>query len=352
MGQLLWTAHIPKRHRLYSRYAKRSERFAELSADRNSNAETGKVVRARESSCAPGDELPTCSRAVLLTQALATRTLADPRPFVARTGLPVGLQLYTLGETADTDLEAALTQVARIGFKTVELAGFRADQAAGARAAADDAGLHITSVHLGPEAKDGYPGLGDDPGRLAASVQTLSAIVVVLPGPLLQYSRNKPPPARLEDWKRTAAFLNERGAALGREGLLLAYHNHNPEFAPVDNTMGFNLIAHETEPTLVKFEMDVGGVCAAGWGPLVLLNRYPGRFRLMHVKDNTASTHVKFEWMMESTEVGDGIIDWPCVIAAAYQTGVMQYFVEQEPPFKKDRSASIAESFGFSSSMP
>ena len=290
--------------------------------------------------------------AVLLGDALPINTLARTRPFFARTGLPIGLQLYTLGEIANRDLDGALTRVARIGFKTIELAGFRADQRASIRAAADQAGLHITSVHLGSEARDGYVGLGEDTGQVAASIHTLGATVVVLPGPLLRYSGGKPPPVTSDDWKRTAAFLNQRGAALRREGLLLAYHNHNPEFAPIDGTTGFDIIARETDPKLVIFEMDAGWVRAAGLDPVALLSHYPGRFRLMHVKDISASTHVNFEWSMDSTEVGHGIIDWPRLIAAAYKAGVTQYFVEQEPPFKKDRFASIADSFQFLSSMP
>ena len=290
--------------------------------------------------------------AARLADALPINTRASTRSFFARAGLPIGLQLYTLGEIDSSDLDGALTKVARIGYKTIELAGFRADQRASIREAADRSGLHITSVHLGPEARDGYVGLDDDPGQLAASIHTLGATVVVLPGPLLRYSGDKPLPVTLDDWKRTAAFLNERAGGLRREGLLLAYHNHNPEFAPIDGTTGFDVIARETDRKLVTFEMDAGWVRAAGLDPVALLSRYPGRFRLMHVKDISASTRVNFGWSMDSTEVGHGIIDWPRAIAAAYKAGVTQYFVEQEPPFKKDRFASIADSFQFLSSMP
>lgn len=290
--------------------------------------------------------------AAFVADALPINTLASARPFFARTGLPIGLQLYTLGEIANSDLGGTLTKVARIGFKTIELAGFRTNQRTSIRAAADQAGIRVTSVHLGPEARDGYVGLSDDLGQLAASIHTLGATVVVLPGPLLRYSGGKPPTTTLDDWKRTAAFLNERGAGLRREGLLLAYHNHNPEFAPIEGTTGFDIIARETDPKLVIFEMDAGWVRAAGLDPVALLSRYHARFRLMHVKDISASTSVNFEWSMESTEVGHGIIDWPRVISAAYKAGVTQYFVEQEPPFKKDRFASIADSFNFLSSMP
>ena len=290
--------------------------------------------------------------AALVARAFPVGALEGARPFFERTGLPIGLQLYTLGEIVNTDLDGALAKVARIGFKTIELARYRTDQAPAIRAAADRTALRITSVHLGVRGQDGYPGIGDDAGQLAASIHALGATMVVLPDPVLRYSGNKALLATLDDWKRTASFLNERGDALRREGLLLAYHNHNPEFAPVEGTTGFDVIARETDRKLVTFEMDAGWVRAAGLDPVALLNRYAGRFRLMHLKDVSASTRVNFELSMDSTEVGHGIIDWPRLIAAAYKAGVTQYFVEQEPPFRKDRFDSIADSFAFLSSMP
>jgi hypothetical protein len=62
-------------------------------------------------------------------------------PFFKRTGLPIGLQLYTLGGTLKDELDAQLGQVAKIGYRTVEMAGYLGRTPKELRAAFDKAGL-------------------------------------------------------------------------------------------------------------------------------------------------------------------------------------------------------------------
>lgn len=289
------------------------------------------------------------SLATILAPFLSISSLAKPNAgFFTRNGLPIGLQLYTVGDAAATDFEGTLARVARIGFRTIELAGFYDRDPVVLRAAADRSGLRITSVHVG---EDKLPVDGNT-SALAASVHALGASTVVVPEPLLRYEADRLIPPNLADWYRTAAYLNEKGEALRREGLRLAYHNHNVEFAPIADTTGFDVIARGTDSALVTFEMDVGWVCTAGLDPVDLLGRYSGRFRLMHVKDISPSTQKNFAFSIAATEVGHGVIDWRRIIRAARKAGVQQYFVEQDPPFEKDRFQSIADSFTFLAAMP
>src|SRR3546814_10532471 len=93
-----------------------------------------------------------------------------------------------------------------------------------------------------------------------------------------------------DDWKRYAETLNKTAAALKPHGLRIAHHNHNLEFNPVGDTTGFDLIVEHTDPALVAFEIDTGWVAAAGHDPIATLKRYPGRFRLIHMKDIASET--------------------------------------------------------------
>ena len=93
-----------------------------------------------------------------------------------------------------------------------------------------------------------------------------------------------------DDWKAYGDKLNRVGATLKAEGLRIAHHNHNLEFVKVGDTTGFDLIVTHTDPALVWFEIDVGWVAAAGHDPVALLRRYPGRFRMMHMKDIKPAT--------------------------------------------------------------
>src|SRR5262245_12612353 len=95
-------------------------------------------------------------------------------------------------------------------------------------------------------------------------------------------------------------------------------------------------LLRETDPRLVTLELDAGWARTAGVDPTNLLNRYAGRFRLVHVKDIRASTHTHYSYSLDPTEVGRGIISWRQVLNAGYDAGIRNYFIEQEPSFKKD----------------
>ena len=282
---------------------------------------------------------------------LSFGALAANRPFFERSDLAIGLQLYTVWEAVNQDLEGTLMKVASIGFREIELVGLHGHPPSELRAAAQRAGLRIPSIHVGIKENSYVPGLSGDIPSLADKVHAVGATFVILPMPLLQIEEGKLLPMSLDDCKRTAAFLNEKGLALRREGLHLGYHNHNTEFVPIEDTTGYDVIVRETDPELVTLEMDAGWVRAAGVEPVELLERYPGRFKLMHIKDLRGSTKTNHQLTMDSTDVGRGIIDWQRLLPDANAAGVQHYFVEQEKPFANGKFAAITNSFRFLSSM-
>jgi sugar phosphate isomerase/epimerase len=276
---------------------------------------------------------------------------------------PIGLQLYTLGDLPQKDLEGTLLTVARIGYKTVELPGFIGKSPMELRNAFDSAGLKCTSVHVGltggtPESPD----LTGDINRIAERVKTVGADYVVVPmfAPPAHGKLEMRPGEDLaavikrvadsmtaEEWKRLASRLNALGRTFQRNGLTLGYHNHNVEFAPRGVTTGWDILVSETDPELVVFELDAGWASAAGLDPVEVFRKSPGRFRLMHVKDLKGATPQNFVMQMEPTEIGSGRLDWGRVLTAARDAGVREYFVEQEPPFERDRLDAARISFEF-----
>jgi sugar phosphate isomerase/epimerase len=273
------------------------------------------------------------------------------RAFFAGHELPLGLQLYTLGEAPYRDLEGTLRAVASIGYRTVESVGLMKRSAAELRAALDRAGLSCPSAHVPIQPGGPWPTLSGDIGRLAADMHRIGARYVVVPilpvparlgGPgkaesglefLSRAARQMTP----DDWRRTAGLLDEKGASLRREGLKLAYHNHNIEFVRSGSGTGYELLLENTSPDLVCFEMDVGWVAAAGVDPLPLLRAHRNRFRLMHIKDLEASTVPNNAFRMDPADVGSGSLDWKAILPAGYDAGVRYYYVEQEPPFPGPR---------------
>jgi sugar phosphate isomerase/epimerase len=260
--------------------------------------------------------------------------------FFEQHALPIGLQLYTVADAVRSDLDSALAKIAQVGYRIVEPAGFHGHEPAKFRAALERAGLHCTSIHIQAKGSGNGPTLDGDIARVAADVHAIGARQVVMP---MFFS----PVSTGDDWRRIAEFLNEKGAALKREGLQLGYHNHNPEFAPVEGSTGFDIIATHTDPKFVVLEIDVGWVAAAGFEPATILRRYSGRFRLMHVKDIRDTTRTNFAFKQDPTEVGRGMLKWPKLLPAAYSAGVRHFYVEQEPPFEHDRFEAIAASYDY-----
>jgi sugar phosphate isomerase/epimerase len=282
------------------------------------------------------------------------------RPFFRRTGLAIGLQLYTVGDDLKRDFEGTLAAVSKIGYRTVELAGLADHAVDDWRQALDRVQLKCPSIHVPPHSKTSVN--LDELGTLAETAHTLGIGTIVCPmfniperfslTPLPGESGAKMA-ARLgasmtlDDWKWNADYLNKKAAGLKPYGLRFAYHNHNVEFAPVGSSTGLAQLIQDTDPTLVTFEMDAGWVVAAGADPVALLASHPGRFSAMHVKDVKASTRPNFGFQQDPCEVGQGIIDWKTLLAKAYQANVRQFYVEQEPPFSKPRLESVGISFNY-----
>jgi sugar phosphate isomerase/epimerase len=150
-----------------------------------------------------------------------------------------------------------------------------------------------------------------------------------------------------DDWRHVAAQLNEKGAALKREGLKLGYHNHNVELTRLGSKTPLDLLIENTDPGLVWFEMDAGWVAAGGLEPIPLLRAHPHRFRLMHIKDLKASTVFNAALRMDPANVGSGTLDWKAILPVAYEAGVRYYYVEQEPPFVEPRMQAAREDYDF-----
>lgn len=261
----------------------------------------------------------------------STRAWAAPSKYAA------GIQLYTVNEPLTKDPRGTLTKLAAIGYREVEAAGFANLSAAEFRKLIDGAGLHCPSAHL----EFGFR----ETGKLLEDANTLGvryAVSSVLPP--------SPPSSKdfsgvlkalnslsVDDFKRIAQLANQIGAQAKQAGLQYAYHNHNFEFRNLgDGQTGYSILLKETDSNLVKFEADCGWMITAGVNPAEFLRNYPGRYRMIHVKDFTSSTQTSTTLAIgteqHATELGRGHIDYKPILAVAKKAGVEHFFVEQDPP--------------------
>jgi sugar phosphate isomerase/epimerase len=275
------------------------------------------------------------------------------------------LQIYTLGGDVGKDIDATFAQVAKIGYREIELPNFLGRQPAEVAAAAKRAGLIISSVHL-PLMPLGPAGvtLVSEPAQVADALGGIGAKWAVAPIMLLPSdfrpkagesfgdSIGRSVAAAGEDiWKRSAALLNERATALKPLGIKVGYHNHNIEFAPVGKTTGWDILWRETQPDLVSFEVDLGWIATAGLDPVKFLEKTRGRVRLVHVKDVAKGNPKSFTISMMPTQVGAGTLDWARILPAAHRAGVRHFYVEQEPPFTIPRIEAASQSYAFLSKL-
>ena len=269
--------------------------------------------------------------AALASTWLAGRASANPL------GLPVGIQLYTVNLPMQEDPAGTLRKLREIGYGEVESAGFGSLSAKQFRQLLDDAGLTCPSAHLTFDI-DNLSAAFENAHALGAQYAA-SGSLHALAGDSKPAAGASRPAMSLDEAKRTAEIANRIGAAAKRAGLQYVYHNHDAEFADQGGVIGYDLLLRETDPDLVKFEIDCGWMIFAGRNPIDYFNKHPNRFPMIHVKDflgshDTGKTAGGATEML-GAELGRGQIDYQPIFAAARNAGLLHYFVEQEGPFSR-----------------
>jgi sugar phosphate isomerase/epimerase len=227
--------------------------------------------------------------------------------------LTIALQLYTVRDLANKDFPGTMKQVAKIGYKYVELAGFgNLTSASEAKKALDDAGLKAAGTHAGID-----PQLSNV-AKVLDDCQTLGVKNAVYPW--IPAERRK----TAADWKKIAADLNQIGKQCRDRGMQFGYHNHDFEFQKYDGKVGLDILWENTEPAMVKSELDVYWVKFAGVDPVAYLKQLGKRLMLVHLKDMTPGTEKKF------APVGTGILDFKTICAEAERAGIQYGIVEQD----------------------
>jgi len=259
--------------------------------------------------------------------ALATTLAAGPLVAKGLKPKPVGLQLYTVRELFSKDPMGTLEKVAKIGYREVEYGGGGYDKMdhAALRKTMDRLGLKSPSLHIGYEALS-----GDFAGSVKMA-KTLGADTVILPY-MTAEQRNA------ESWKVAVANFNRWAEQLKKAGLDFAYHNHDFEFTTKPGGVSlYDMLLADADPALVKLELDLFWVIAAGEDPKAIIKRNPGRIYAYHVKDRTADGKM--------TSVGKGVIDFADIFTLNGTAGVKHFYVEndQSPaPYLPDIQTSFA----------
>jgi len=279
-------------------------------------------------------------------------------------GPDIGLQLFSVDAEMQTDPGGTLRAIRDIGYRLVEPVGFYGRSAREFRRMLDAAGLRCVSIHVRPQASSpGAPSLASDADAdtVLESCRELGVRHLVCPG--VRWPQHVEVAMRgrevtmasvvaafgkftAADWRECAVWLNRLAARAHRFGIRLLYHNGNVEFVPSEGSTGYARLVRDTNPKLVRFELDCGWVASAGADPISLLSELKGRVPMVHIKDMLA-TPANHSMQLNPAELGRGIVDWPVLMGAVRAAGVRYAFVEQEAPYARPPLESARANFDF-----
>lgn len=244
----------------------------------------------------------------------------------------VGLQLYSVRDDMMKDPLGSLKKLAEMGYVYVEHANYVKEKfytypAPEFRKILDGLGLKMISGHtvMGRQHWDETKkDFSDSWKKTVEDAAVLGQKWVVSP------SMDETMRKTYDDFKRYMDIFNKSGELCKKSGMKFGYHNHDFEFSEkLNGEKLFDIIMKSIDPELVALQLDMGNLFNGGAVALDVMNQYPGRFEIMHVKDEIKSTTGGDKY--ESTILGEGIVSTQKVVDLGKNKGGTKcYIIEQE----------------------
>ena len=252
----------------------------------------------------------------------------------------MGLQLYTVRDFMEKDPKDCLQKVRVLGYEDLELYGFDGEKgeyygmkAKDFKMLLDDVDLTTSSGHYG------LPAFFDKPVEdLMDYVDQCIEGAHILCQDYITWPWLDPKFRTIQGYKLLAGKLNKIGERVKAGGLGFAYHNHGFEFIEHYGQIGYDIIVNETDPELVKLQLDLYWVAHDSklscneW-----IDKQPGRFVMWHIKDMHKESR-------DYTELGNGSIDFHPILPQAEEAGLKYYYLEQGGNFAVNSMQSIMDS--------
>jgi sugar phosphate isomerase/epimerase len=231
---------------------------------------------------------------------------------------PLGLELYSVRDELTKDNDATVTAVAKMGYEVVEFYSpyyqWTAERAKQIRKLMDDLGIRCNSTH-------------NDARNLTAEGLPKAIELNQIIGSRYIVMASAGNPRGLDGWKGVADTLAAAAEKLKPLNMRAGYHNHAPEFRPIEGKMPLEVIAANT-PKEMMLQFDVGTAVEVGYDPVKWIEANPGRINCMHCKDWGAGTGQDRAYRVL---FGEGDVPWLKVFAAAEKVGGIEwYLIEQE----------------------
>ena len=262
----------------------------------------------------------------------ARQAMADQVSYKRAAGQPeVGIQTYTIRDAMAEDNLAALRMLKDVGFDYVETNDRDFTRIPMEQLVADlkSVGLPVAATHIG------YETFRDAPEVAAEQANRLGAKYTILSWTPEEFRTT-------EGYKRMADRFNTVGEIMLANGQRWAYHNHHFEFWDIDGPRnGMEIYLEETDPSKVWFELDMFWTELGGQDVAEFFRRYPGRFKLCHIKDmdrsglaNYNKGDLDFDSIHEGlmVNVGLGDLDFQKWLRMGDVSGMEYFIVEHDAP--------------------
>jgi sugar phosphate isomerase/epimerase len=229
----------------------------------------------------------------------------------------LGLITGVIRDEIKTDYKAALSKVAEIGYTYLEIGSFLGPSLKEFKAFLQD-------INLIPIAGGSSIAEMMDVEKLKKMIEDallMEKKYLICYWPWMDGGADK----KLDDFLEASERLNIVGEQCKKMGIKFAFHNHDQEFVEVEGyRWGYEAILENTDPDIVDMQLDLYWIIEGGGDPLYLFDKYPGRYKLFHVKDKDKNKGPRKSY----TCPGYGIIDFTEIFAKSKEAGVEYYIVE------------------------
>lgn len=264
----------------------------------------------------------------------------------------VAIQLFSVSQEMAKDPIATIEQVARAGYRYLEVANHNTQKDTGIgfgvpahqlKEMLDRLGIQIISAHLDP----------------FDQLDALSEYQLAIGNHNVVYSRDFY--HNRQEVLDRAYWLNKTGEACAKRGLTLHYHNHFHEYLELEGESIWDTLMNNTDPSLVKVQLDTFWVLRAGLDPVEIMQQLGDRVTMIHQKDYAAgyqdkldmtklvqpgqyidrSFYDQYECPETFVEIGTGIIDIQAIIDQGNRTGAVEYIILEQDHSKYNQLESI-----------
>ena len=218
-----------------------------------------------------------------------------------------------LEKELEGDWKAVLKQAASFGYTEIETGNYLGRSA-------EEYLAFLKEIGLRPVA--GYINFTDSESQVLNSIDLTKKLEMKIAVTYWPWFTGGP--FSEDDCKKSTDRLNYLGKLCNENGLEFCWHNHDKEFIPMESGLPFDFLMNNTDPDLVKCELDIYWVTKGGADPLLLLRKYKGRYIILHIKDMAPGNTKDFECP------GNGIIDFSSIFREADSQGIKHFMVERD----------------------